>query len=116
MLWLLTFHSAQREIRERQHYSVDVIAAMYVGFLLWRATNFLWSFKDDKVGLNNRAVDELEKAAKDGDLELIKEILQQNRNQSDSDLTSNTVKFFGAFIILFCVVLSVLAFVLNIGG
>ncbi|CAA6667652.1 unnamed protein product [Spirodela intermedia] len=43
VIWLLVLHSAQREVRERHHYSADCVVAVYVGVLLWRQTAFLWS-------------------------------------------------------------------------
>ncbi|CAN7082686.1 unnamed protein product [Brassica oleracea var. botrytis] len=49
LIWLLVAHSTQRtegnEIRERHHYSVDCVVAIYVGILLWKMTGFIWSNK-----------------------------------------------------------------------
>ncbi|RCV33627.1 hypothetical protein SETIT_7G097500v2 [Setaria italica] len=62
-IWLLVLHSAQREIRERHHYSVDCIVAIYVGVLLWRMTGFIWGLLKDvelagqeKQGFSQRAI------------------------------------------------------------
>ncbi|KAF9602885.1 hypothetical protein IFM89_032625 [Coptis chinensis] len=76
MIWLLVLHSAQREIREHHHYSVDCVVAIYVGILLWRTSKFLWSSKDTSM---KRRLIKLEKiqgrlvqAAKDWDMDLNK--------------------------------------------
>lgn len=79
LIWLLVLHSAQREIRERHHYSVDVVAGLYMGILLWRLTGFVWSKRDElkvlKGKLMTENVDAFVKAAKDGDMEKIRQIL-----------------------------------------
>jgi hypothetical protein len=81
LIWLLVAHSAQREIRERHHYTVDCIVAIYVGFLLWKMTGFIWPPKDvSRV----RRLTRLEKiqgrliqAAKDSDMEKVRELLEE---------------------------------------
>lgn len=81
LIWLLVAHSAQREIRERHHYTVDCIVAIYVGFLLWKMTGFIWPSKDvSRV----RRLTRLEKiqgrliqAAKDSDVEKVRELLEE---------------------------------------
>ncbi|CAN0921598.1 Protein PHLOEM UNLOADING MODULATOR [Linum grandiflorum] len=79
-IWLLVLHSAQREVRERHHYAVDCVVAIYVGILLWKTTGFMWP------GANNgtRRLKKLEKmerklvqAAKDSDMEKVREILNE---------------------------------------
>ncbi|CAI5996022.1 unnamed protein product [Closterium sp. NIES-64] len=80
MVWGLVFHSAQREVRERQHYSVDVVIALYLAPLLWRTTRFLWSHppapptRREAFGaaLSEREA-ALMKALKDGDLGAVRE-------------------------------------------
>ncbi|CAI5468490.1 unnamed protein product [Closterium sp. Yama58-4] len=80
MVWGLVFHSAQREVRERQHYSVDVVIALYLAPLLWRTTRFLWSrpppppTRREAFGaaLGEREA-ALTKALKDGDLGAVRE-------------------------------------------
>ncbi|KAF5735345.1 hypothetical protein HS088_TW15G00847 [Tripterygium wilfordii] len=81
LVWLLVMHSAQREIRERHHYSVDCIVAIYVGILLWKMTGFIWPTKDASRG---RRLEKLEKiqsrliqAAKDSDMEEVRELLKE---------------------------------------
>jgi hypothetical protein len=81
LVWLLVLHSAQREIRERHHYSVDVVSGFYMGVLLWWLTGFLWSKRDELKVLKSKVLlkseDALVKAAKDGDLEKIRKILSK---------------------------------------
>ncbi|CAI5985632.1 unnamed protein product [Closterium sp. NIES-64] len=82
MVWGLVFHSAQREVRERQHYSVDVVIALYLAPLLWRTTRFLWSHppapptRREAFGaaLSEREA-ALMKALKDGDLGAVREAI-----------------------------------------
>ncbi|XP_031253643.1 uncharacterized protein LOC116111626 [Pistacia vera] len=81
LIWLLVLHSAQREIRERHHYTVDCIVAIYVGILLWKMTGFIWPTKDAAKG---KRLDKLEKiqgrlfqAAKDSDMDKINEFLKE---------------------------------------
>ncbi|PSS19500.1 Phosphatidylinositol:ceramide inositolphosphotransferase [Actinidia chinensis var. chinensis] len=95
IIWLLVMHSAQREIRERHHYSVDCIVAIYVGILLWKMTGFIWPMKNKS---RDRKLDKLEKiqsrlmqAAKDSDMEEVRELLkevelggQEKQNSSNS--------------------------------
>ncbi|KAK3428116.1 hypothetical protein EUGRSUZ_F04230 [Eucalyptus grandis] len=80
-VWLLVMHSAQREIRERHHYTVDCIVAIYVGILLWKMTGFIWPPKDAR---RNRRLLKLEKiqsrliqAAKDSDMDGVRELLKE---------------------------------------
>ena len=79
-IWLLVAHSGQREIRERHHYSVDVVAGIYVGILLWRTTSWVWSARDrgQELRLKQLALVEgdIQKAAKEGDVD---------KNQVDVD-------------------------------
>ncbi|KAG0474319.1 hypothetical protein HPP92_014005 [Vanilla planifolia] len=81
LIWLLVLHSAQREIRERHHYSVDVIVAIYVGILLWKMTGFIWSNKDAAKARRLAKLDEvhgrLVHAAKDSDIDEIRDLLIQ---------------------------------------
>lgn len=81
LIWILVIHSAQREIRERHHYSVDCIVAIYVGILLWRMTGFIWSAKDVSKAKRLAKLDELQgklvHAAKDSDIDEIRELLKE---------------------------------------
>lgn len=81
LIWLFVLHSAQREVRERHHYTVDCIVAIYVGILLWKMTGFLWPTKDVS---RSRRLAKLEKvqgrlvqAAKDSDMEQVRELLKE---------------------------------------
>ncbi|XP_002984615.2 uncharacterized protein LOC9644978 [Selaginella moellendorffii] len=81
-IWLLVAHSSQREIRERHHYSVDVVSGIYVGILLWRTTGFIWSAVDRHwsrgVDLELTQIEDgLAKAAKDADLDKIRVLVEQ---------------------------------------
>lgn len=79
LIWLLVLHSAQREVRERHHYTVDCVVAIYVGILLWKMTGFIWSAKDR---YKQRRLIKLEKihnrlvqAAKDSDMDEVRKLL-----------------------------------------
>jgi hypothetical protein len=83
-LWLLVAHSGQREIRERHHYSVDVVVGIYMGVLLWWTTSWIWSkqdqtqaFKLKQLALVER---DIQKAAKEGDLDKIRSMLNKISN------------------------------------
>lgn len=80
-IWFLVLHSAQREIRERHHYSVDVIVAIYVGILLWKMTGFIWSYKDTSKAKRLAKLDQLQgrltQAVKDSDIDEIRELLEE---------------------------------------
>uniref|UniRef100_A0A0E0DE80 SET domain-containing protein n=1 Tax=Oryza meridionalis TaxID=40149 RepID=A0A0E0DE80_9ORYZ len=75
-IWLLVLHSAQREIRERHHYTVDCVVAIYVGILLWRMTRFIWSARDASRARRLAKLDEVQNrlihAAKDSDVDEIR--------------------------------------------
>ncbi|KAL8166161.1 hypothetical protein V2J09_007660 [Rumex salicifolius] len=77
IIWGLVLHSAQREIRERHHYSVDCIVAIYVGILLWKMTGFLWPAKSRTQSNLERLQGRLVRAAKDCDMEEVREILKE---------------------------------------
>lgn len=114
LIWLLVLHSAQREIRERHHYTVDCIVAIYVGILLWKMTGFLWPAKDASRG---RRLTKLEKiqsrliqAAKDSDMEEVRELLKevelgsqesQNKGPSRATVMFASVIIFSALTIVF---------------
>ncbi|CAL9770102.1 unnamed protein product [Musa acuminata subsp. burmannicoides] len=81
LTWILVLHSAQREIRERHHYTVDCIVAIYVGILLWRMTGFIWSAKDATKTKRLAKLDEVQSrlihAAKDSDIDEIRDLLKE---------------------------------------
>lgn len=80
-IWLLVLHSAQREVRERHHYSVDCVAAIYVGVLLWRMTGFIWSARDLARARRLAKLEEVQSrlvhAAKDSDIDEIRGLLKE---------------------------------------
>ncbi|KAJ6735969.1 hypothetical protein OIU85_018199 [Salix viminalis] len=80
-IWLLVMHSAQREIRERHHYSVDCVVAIYVGILLWKMTGFIWPVKNSmrsrRLAKLDRIQGRLIQAAKDSDMDEVRELLKE---------------------------------------
>lgn len=80
-IWLLVMHSAQREIRERHHYTVDCVVAIYVGILLWKMTGFIWPAKDSmrsrRLAKLERIQGRLIQAAKDSDMDEVRELLKE---------------------------------------
>lgn len=124
LIWAFVLHSAQREMRERHHYSVDCIVAIYVGILLWKMTGFVWSTKD---ATRVRRLDKLEKiqsrliqAAKDSDInevrELLKEVEVGNRESPNINDNSKAMWLFSGVTILFALVIVLLAFTLTSDG
>ncbi|KAF9601597.1 hypothetical protein IFM89_020513 [Coptis chinensis] len=122
MIWLLVLHSAQREIREHHHYSVDCVVAIYVGILLWRTSKFLWSSKDT---LMKRRLIKLEKiqgrlvqAAKDSDMDEIRDLLKgvDLGNQDSEESSQRTVLIFGGITILFSLIIVLLALTCTTDG
>ena len=120
-VWLLVAHTGQREIRERHHYSVDVVSGIYVGILMWRTTGWIWSSKDRLQELRIKhlaaAEDEIQKAAKEGDLEKIRSILNRSSKVgAEEKLSGRTLLFFGGFILFMTLSLGLLAFTLTSDG
>ncbi|KAH7427031.1 hypothetical protein KP509_10G026800 [Ceratopteris richardii] len=120
-VWACVLHSAQREIRERHHYSVDVVAGIYMGILLWRLTGFLWSCKDE--GMARKAQwflkmeSKLVQAAKDGDVDQIRSLLANLQNVNrESKMSRKALAVFGVFIVCLSLGLALLAFVWTADG
>lgn len=93
-IWILVLHSAQREVRERHHYSVDCVVAIYVGILLWKMTGFIWPTKNVS---RDRRLDKLEKiqsrliqASKDCDMDEVRELLKEVELVSSQDNQQST--------------------------
>ncbi|CAI7758696.1 unnamed protein product [Closterium sp. NIES-53] len=91
MVWVLVMHAAQRDIRERSHYSVDVVIALYLAPLLWQITQFLWSRPapppSRKKLMGSALADreaELVKAVKEGDLDRVKWTVEMARREADA--------------------------------
>ncbi|KAH9621182.1 hypothetical protein KSS87_016397 [Heliosperma pusillum] len=102
LVWLLVLHSAQREIRERHHYSVDCFVAIYVGILLWKMTGFIWSSRNlsrnKKLVKLDKIHGKLIQAAKDSDMEgvreLLKEVELENSDSQDRKVNSKLLWLF----------------------
>lgn len=123
IIWFLAFHSGQREIRERHHYSVDVLGAIFVGIVLWRWTRFLWSPIDESKSvvatILAERVDELTKAVKDNDMEKVRVIVEESQKKtgiSTNSQLSTKKTLVGIILVLLCVALSVTFFLVLIGG
>eukprot|EP00850_Spirogloea_muscicola_P011652 SM000073S21428 [mRNA] locus=s73:135026:136929:- [translate_table: standard] len=120
VVWIAVLHSGQREIRERHHYTVDIVAGLYVGILLWRSTKFLWK-REDAHGQAGRDVesrdDQLVKAAKDGDLDRVRALLNAYQaHEKDEEAPTATLWLLGAIIILVCVTVALTIFQMFRGG
>ncbi|GAA0156975.1 hypothetical protein LIER_14337 [Lithospermum erythrorhizon] len=94
IIWMLVFHSGQREIRERHHYSVDCILAVYMGIFLWKMTRRFWPVEDEskKRRLNKLETihNRLMQAAKDSDIDVVREILEEVKASSQESTNSQS--------------------------
>ncbi|XBI36552.1 hypothetical protein VPH35_122048 [Triticum aestivum] len=121
-IWFLVLHSAQREIRERYHYSADCIVAIYVGILLWRVTGFIWSTRDSDQARRLAKLDEVQNrlfhAAKDSDIDEIRGLLNEVEmaGQSKRTFSQGVILSFAAFMITFTLLFVLLAFSLTSNG
>lgn len=115
-------HSAQREIRERHHYSVDCVAAIYVGILLWKMTGFIWSSKDTSKARRSAKLEEVQgrlmHAAKDSDIDEIRKVLDEVELAGKEKQSSSqwVIWAFAGLTITFSLSVVVLAFVLTNDG
>ncbi|KAL6634203.1 hypothetical protein ACP70R_026874 [Stipagrostis hirtigluma subsp. patula] len=122
VIWFLVLHSAQREIRERHHYSVDCIVAIYVGILLWRMTGFLWSTNETNRARKLAKFDEVQKklfrAAKDSDIIEVRSLLNEVEvaGQEKKGFSQCIIFTFAAAIIVFTLLFVLLAFSLTNDG
>ncbi|KAI4976075.1 hypothetical protein ZWY2020_049682 [Hordeum vulgare] len=122
VIWFLVLHSAQREIRERYHYSADCIVAIYVGILLWRVTGFIWSTRDSDQARRLSKLDEVQNrlfhAAKDSDMDEIRGLLNEVElaGQSKNTFSQGVILCFAAFMITFTLLFVLLAFSLTSNG
>lgn len=116
-------HSAQREIRERHHYTVDCVVAIYVGILLWKMTGFIWS---REATSSNRRLNKFEKiqsrliqASKDSDIDEVRELLKEFELSSEESKNQIGIKYarlFRSATIVFALTIVVLAFTLTSDG
>ncbi|KAF3445497.1 hypothetical protein FNV43_RR10673 [Rhamnella rubrinervis] len=123
IIWLFVMHSAQREIRERNHYSVDCIVAIYVGILLWKMTGFLWPAKnasrDRKLAVLEKIQGSLIQAAKDSDIDEVRELLKElemDRLHSQNKGSNWATRLFACATIFFSLTIVLLAFTLTSDG
>lgn len=98
LVWLLVLHSAQREVRERHHYTVDCIVAIYVGILLWKMTGFIWSSQNASKIKRLKKLEKIQgklvQAAKDSDIEEVQKLLNEvelGNEENQGGKTSNKV-------------------------
>lgn len=122
LIWLLVLHSAQREIRERHHYSVDCLLAIYMGIFLWKMIGLFWPTKNAS---KNRKLEKLEKiqsrliqAAKDSDMNKVKQLLKEveSSNQVKQNTESSIMWLFAGATIFFTLTMVLLAFALTSDG
>lgn len=122
-IWLLVLHSAQREIRERNHYSVDCVVAIYVGILLWKVTGFLWPANDTsrgrRINILEKIQSRLTQAAKDDNMDEVRELLREvelvsleNQNKAPS----KAMWLFGCGIVISAITIVLLALILTSDG
>ncbi|WCJ43352.1 Protein PHLOEM UNLOADING MODULATOR [Euphorbia peplus] len=121
LIWLLVVHSAQREVRERHHYSVDCIVAIYVGILLWKMTGFMWPKKDAMRSRNLLKLEKIQsrliQAAKDSDMEQVRELLKEvELKKHESQGQSRSTLLFACVIIFSALIIALLAFTLTSDG
>jgi len=122
VIWFLVIHSAQREVRERTHYSVDCIVAIYIGILLWRMTGFLWSAMETNRSRRLSKLDEVQKrlfrAAKDSDVFEIRSLLNEVElvGQEKKGFSQRVLFSFAAAVIVFTILFVLLAFTLTNDG
>jgi hypothetical protein len=115
-LWLLVAHSGQREIRERHHYSVDVVVGIYMGALLWWTTSWIWSKQDQTQASKLKQLalveEDIQKAAKEGDLDKIRSMLNKiskvGKIQNTPTMSDITSYVSGGIIILITLSLGLL--------
>ncbi|KAF2291140.1 hypothetical protein GH714_020326 [Hevea brasiliensis] len=122
-IWLLVLHSAQREIRERHHYTVDCIVAIYVGILLWKMTGYIWPTKDvtksRKLLKLEKIQSRLVQAAKDSDMDEVRELLKEvelSSQESQNKGQSKSMWLFACVTIFSALTIVLLAFTLTSDG
>ena len=121
-IWLLVLHSVQREIRERHHYSVDCVVAIYVGILLWRMTGFIWSARDTSRARRLAKLDEVQSrllhAAKDSDIDEIRGLLKEVElaGQEKQGFSQRAILAFAAGTIIFTLSCVLIAFTMTSDG
>lgn len=112
VIWLFVAHSAQREVRERHHYTVDCVVAIYVGVLLWKMTGLVRGEK------KMEKLEKLKRAAKDSDIELVRELLEEAElGTRDKERQSSAMMWlFAGATVVFSISIVLLAFTLTTDG
>lgn len=122
LIWLLVMHSAQREIRERNHYSVDIVVGIYMGIFLWKMTGLFWPVKntsrDKRLENLEKIQNQLTQAAKDSDMDKVRELLEgvEMSCQVSENPTSKGMWLFSGATVFFAFVCVLLAFTLTSDG
>ncbi|GFP86912.1 hypothetical protein PHJA_000835000 [Phtheirospermum japonicum] len=122
LIWVLVAHSAQREIRERHHYSVDCIVAIYMGIFLWKMVGLFWPLKDtsrySQLDRFEKIQSRLVQAAKDSDIDEVRELLKEVEltSQVGQKPKSRAMWLFSGATIFFAIVIVLLAFTLTSDG
>lgn len=119
---MLVAHSAQREIRERHHYSVDCVVAIYMGILLWKMVGLFWPIKDSarykRLNKLEKIQNRLVQAAKDSDMNGVRELLNEVElsSQARQESSSRALWLFSGATMVFALVVVLLAFTLTSDG
>lgn len=110
-VWALLAHSGMREVRERHHYSVDVVLGCFVGVMLWRATS-------PRGERTLEREDALRKAAKDGDMDRLRDILERKMRIGfeETGAPDGRTKLFGAGLLAGTFALGLAVFLLCSNG
>ncbi|KAK4481350.1 hypothetical protein RD792_012235 [Penstemon davidsonii] len=122
LIWMLVLHSAQREIRERHHYTVDCIMAIYMGIFLWKMTGLFWPIKDTSRDKRLNKLEQIQsklvQAAKDSDIDGVRELLEEVElsGQVSRGPGSRLMWLFAGATIFFTLVAVLLAFTLLSDG
>ncbi|VVB11521.1 unnamed protein product [Arabis nemorensis] len=121
LIWVLVLHSAQREIRERHHYTVDCIVAIYVGILLWKMTGFIWSGKrKTKQTQLEKIQNRLIHAAKDSDMETVRRLVEEMEvsfgEEKHARVSNRTMTVFACATVITTLTIVVLALTLTSDG
>ncbi|KAL0323252.1 UNVERIFIED_CONTAM: hypothetical protein Sangu_1944500 [Sesamum angustifolium] len=122
LIWMFVMHSAQREIRERYHYTVDCVIAICMGIFLWKMTGLFWPIKDASRAKRLDKLDKIQsrllQAAKDSDIDAVRQLLNEVdlSSQVSQKPGSRLMWLFSGATIFFTLVVVLLAFTLTSDG
>ncbi|KAL0432294.1 UNVERIFIED_CONTAM: hypothetical protein Slati_2563700 [Sesamum latifolium] len=122
LIWMFVMHSAQREIRERYHYSVDCVIAICMGIFLWKMTGLFWPIKDASRDSRLDKLDKIQsrllQAAKDSNIDAVRQLLNEVElsSQVSQKPGSRLMWLFSGATIFFTLVIVLLAFTLTSDG